>query len=144
MESNLKNNPFYAAALEFARTHDLKSMTPGKHIIDGDNLYVNIIDAPMKTMAKARFEVHDRYIDLQMPLGVPESFGVKPRTACTKPDGVINTEKDILFYDDPVTEADIVTVPVGEMITFEPDTAHAPNIGPEGNALKAVFKIKVV
>ena len=144
MSEKLNRNPFYAAALEFARTHDLKAMTPGRHDIDGDNLYVNIIDAPMRSVEEARYEVHDRYIDLQFPLGAPESFGVKPRGVLKRPSGEMDAEKDILFYDDEVVAAEVVTVPVGECIVFEPETAHAPNIGPEGSALKAVFKIKVV
>lgn len=81
---NLKNNIFYRKALEFIATTDLDSLEPGKHTIDGENLYVNIVDSQLKTPEQARLEVHDRYIDIQVPLSGPESFGVKPRFSATK------------------------------------------------------------
>ena len=84
--------------------------------------------------------MHDKYIDIQIPLSKDESFGVKPRSECREPEGEFNTEKDILFYKDKDWKT--VSVKAGEMIVFEPDTAHAPLIG-EGTIHKAIFKVKV-
>jgi len=140
----LENNPYYIAAVEYAKTHDLKTLSVGKHEIDGKNLWLTIFDAVQKPLSQARYEVHDAYIDLQIPISKAESFGVKPRAACTKPDGQMNIEKDILFFDDEVLASELVTVQPGEMIAFGPDTAHAPNLGEGGNEIKAVFKIKVI
>ena len=141
MEEKLMNNPYYAKAIEYIQTHDLNALEPGKHIIDGDNLFVNIVDSNMKTVRQARLEVHDKYIDIQVPLSKEETFGVKPRSECRLPDGEMNTEKDILFYKDPVEETK--TIAPGEAVTFAPDTAHAPLIG-EGKIHKAIFKVKVI
>jgi len=140
----IENNPYYLAALEYVKTHDLKSLSVGRHEIDGDKLWLNIFDAVQKPLSQARFEVHDAYIDLQIPLSKAESFGVKPRAACTKPSGEMDPVNDIMFFDDEVKASDLVTVQPGEMIVFEPDTAHAPNLGDGGNEIKAVFKIKVI
>lgn len=137
---NLDDNKYYLAALEYIEKTDLSELETGKHIIDGDNLFVNIVDSQMKTPEQARLEVHDKYIDIQIPLSKEESFGVKPRKDCTEPDGEFNPEKDILFYKDK--DWTTVTVKVGEAITFEPDTAHAPLIG-EGTIHKAIFKVRV-
>lgn len=134
-------NPYYAKAIEFLRTHDLAALEPGKHVIDGDNLWVNIVDSKLKTPTEARLEVHDKYIDIQVPLSGPESFGVKARCECTRPVGEMNPDKDILFYADPVEC--IVSVRPGEDITFAPETAHAPLIG-EGMIHKAIFKVKAI
>lgn len=141
MEDRLMKNPYYAKAMEFIRTTDLNSLENGKHVIDGENLFVNIVDSNMKTPQQARLEVHDRYIDIQVPLSKPETYGSKPRKDCMEPDGVMNEEKDILFYKDPVEET--MTAAPGEAVTFAPDTAHAPLIG-EGTIHKAIFKVKVV
>lgn len=141
MEDRLMKNPYYAKAMEFIRTTDLNSLEIGKHVIDGENLFVNIVDSNMKTPQQARLEVHDRYIDIQVPLSKPETYGIKPRKDCMEPDGVMNEEKDILFYKDPVEET--MTAAPGEAVTFAPDTAHAPLIG-EGTIHKAIFKVKVV
>ena len=71
MEDKLMQNPNYVKALEFIRNTDLNSLENGKHIIDGDNLFVNIVDSDMKTPQQARLEVHDKYIDIQIPLSKP-------------------------------------------------------------------------
>lgn len=136
----LENNPNYARALEYIRNTNLNSLESGKHLIDGDNLFVNIVDSKMKTPEEARLEVHDKYIDIQVPLSKSESFGVKPRSACREADGEFNAEKDILFFKDKDWET--VTVEAGKPVTFDTDTAHAPLIG-EGMIHKAIFKVKV-
>lgn len=136
----LENNRYYQAALEYIKNTDLNALENGKHVIDGDNLWVNIVDSNMRTPDAARLEVHNQYIDIQIPLSKAESFGVKPRSACQTPDGEYNPEKDILFFQDKDWET--VTVQQGEMITFEPEQGHAPLLG-EGTIHKAIFKVKV-
>ena len=137
----LENNPYYAKAQEIIRTTDLNAMEDGKHVIDGDNLWINISESPMKTREQALLEVHNRYIDIQIPLSKAESFGVKPRSECKDPVDAFNEVKDIQKFHDSYEQ--VVTVQAGDQITFEPDTAHAPLIG-EGVIRKALFKIKVV
>ena len=137
---DLDNNKYYQQALQYIADTDLSELENGKHLLDGDNLFVNFVDSQMKTPEQARLEVHDKYIDIQVPLSKDESFGVKPRKECVEPDGEFNTEKDILFYKDK--DWTTVTVKVGEAITFDPDTAHAPLIG-EGTIHKVIFKVKV-
>ncbi len=137
---NCEKNPNYIKALEYIKNTDLNALEAGKHFIDGDNLFVNINDSALKTPEQARLEVHDKYIDIQIPLSKDECFGVKPRSECREPEGEFNAEKDILFYKDKDWKT--VSVKAGEMIVFEPDTAHAPLIG-EGTIHKAIFKVKV-
>lgn len=133
-------NPYVLKALEFMKTNDLSQMAVGTHVIDGKNLWVNIVDADLKTPSDARLEAHESYIDVQVPLSGPEIFGIKPVADCLKPVGCMDREKDILFYDDPVEET--ITLQPGEMVVFGPDTAHAPLIG-EGRIHKAIFKARV-
>ena len=135
------SNPYYAKAIEYINTHDLNTLENGRHVLDGDNLFVNIVDGKMRSAEDARLEVHDVYIDVQVPLSKGETFGVKPRVACEKPVGEMNTTDDIKFYDDPIEET--IEVAAGEVVTFAPDMAHAPLIG-EGTIHKAIFKVKVV
>lgn len=141
MEEKLMQNPYYAKAIEFIRTTDLNTLENGKHFIDGENLFVNIVDSTMKTPQQARLEVHDKYIDIQIPLSQGEVFGVKPRSECKDPVGQMDPVKDILFYSDPVEQT--IEAGIGEVITFAPEMAHAPLIG-EGNIHKAIFKVRVV
>ena len=141
MDEKLMQNPYYAKAIEFIRTTDLNTLENGKHFIDGENLFVNIVDSTMKTPQQARLEVHDKYIDIQIPLSQGEVFGVKPRSECKDPVGEMDPVKDILFYSDPVEQT--IEAGIGEVITFAPEMAHAPLIG-EGTIHKAIFKVRVV
>lgn len=152
-KEKLLANPFYVKALEFIKNNDLNKLENGKHVIDGDNLWVNIVDSVLKTVAEAKLEVHDKYIDVQVPLSAPESFGVTPREKCKQPVGEMDPVKDILFFADKVKN--IETVEAGHSITFAPDEAHAPLIETDGIAYpinnegkklihKAIFKVKVI
>ena len=140
METSIERNPYYIEAMDFIRTHDLSILAAGRYAIDGDNLYLNIVDAQMRPSVEARLEVHDRYIDVQVPLSCQETFGIKSRAECTEPDGSMDTEKDIMFFNDVIDT--FVNVRPGEVMVFPPDTAHAPLIG-EGHIRKAIFKVRV-
>lgn len=140
-EKNLDSNPYYLAALRFIAENDLNSLANGKHVIDGDNVYLKIVDSELRPAEKARLEVHDEYIDIQVPLSGAETYGIKPRKDCTLPVGEMDREKDIMFFSDKICET--VTVEAGNTVTFAPDTAHAPLIG-EGVIHKAIFKVKAV
>ncbi len=141
MDEKLKNNPYYQKALEYIKNTDLNALEPGKHEIDGDNVWVNIVDSELRTTEKAKFEVHDLYIDIQIPLSGAEGYGIKPRCECTEPIGEMNVEKDILKYNDRIIQ--IVCAAPGEAMTFQPHEAHAPLVG-TGTIHKAIFKVKVV
>ena len=79
METSIERNPYYIEAMDFIRTHDLSLLAAGRYAIDGDNLYLNIVDAQMRPSVEARLEVHDRYIDVQVPLSCQETFGIKSK-----------------------------------------------------------------
>ncbi|MGI5847268.1 MAG: YhcH/YjgK/YiaL family protein [Candidatus Cryptobacteroides sp.] len=137
----LEKNPWYRQALDYIQSHDLSDMEPGHYEIDGNNLFVNIVDSQMKTKAEARLEVHDRYIDIQIPLSKPETYGIKARKDCTRYSEDRLEKDDIAFFPDPVEQT--FSAEPGEIVTFSPDTAHAPLIG-EGVIRKAIFKVAVV
>ena len=141
MDEKLMTNPNYAKAIEYIKTHDLNSLANGRHMIDGENLFVNIVDAGLRSVDQAKLEAHDVYIDVQVPLSKGETYGVKPRSECTMPVGEMNLADDIIFFDDPIEET--VSAEAGEIVTFAHDMAHAPLIG-EGTIHKAIFKVKVV
>ena len=90
--------------------------------------------------ADAALEVHDRYIDIQIVLSGREGFGWKDRSRCAAPRGAMNTEKDVMFYDDEPST--YFTLGEGEIGIFFPQDAHAPLVG-DGRVKKAVVKVKV-
>lgn len=137
---NLLKNKYYLEALEFIAAGKLEGLEPGKHVIDGENLYVNVVEIELKKLEDARLEVHDKYIDIQIPLSGAESYGVMPRSACGKVSIPYNPDKDVMFFEGVATE--LVSAQPGGILVFTPDIAHAPGVG-EGKLRKAIFKVKV-
>lgn len=135
----LSNNPFYQKALKFIEDNDIQALPCGKHVIDEGNLWVNIVETNLRPVEQAKLEVHDEFIDIQIPFNCSESYGVKERSACNLPIGEMDTVGDIMFFDDKIET--VITKGPGEMTVFEPDTAHAPLIG-EGVIRKAIFKVR--
>lgn len=135
------HNCYYRQAIEYIVNHDLNALPTGKHVIDGDNLWVNIVDADLRSPSEAKLEAHDKYIDIQVPLSGSEQFGTKSREDCMLPAGPFDEANDIVFFNDPID--DIVTVLAGEMIVFMPSEAHAPLIG-KGKIHKAIFKVRTM
>ena len=68
-------NPYFKMVFDYIKTHDLSSMPAGRIDIDGDNAYLKIEDAKGRRVEEAVYERHDKYIDIQMPLSMPESYG---------------------------------------------------------------------
>lgn len=137
---NISSNPYYQCALEYIQQNDLNTLPSGRHIIDGDNLWVNIVDSELRSQSEAKFEAHNQYFDIQIPLSAPESYGVKSRSECQQPIGEFNEADDYILFEDEITT--IETRQPGEMIVFTPDDAHAPLIG-EGPIHKAIFKVRM-
>lgn len=133
------DNKYYQEALSFIENTDLTSLPNGKHVIDEGNVWVNIVETKLRPACDALLEVHDKFIDIHIPISAAESYGTKARNKCNQPKGEMNTDNDILFYDDAIEE--IITKQPGEMTVFAPDMAHAPLIG-DGPVRKAIFKVR--
>jgi biofilm protein TabA len=129
-------------AFAYLKNTDLKSLTNGRHVIDGDNVYAIVTEAPLKDYDKTVFESHRKYIDLQYVITGEENMSKAPVTSVTvsKP---YDEAADIAYY---TGEGKIYTVPAESFILFFPTEAHRPNITPGGNKVvkKIVIKIKTV
>lgn len=143
---NIKNIKNYSSlhhrfelAMEFL-LNKASFMDVGVYKLDGDNVYVTIVEVDLKDEKDAKLEVHDRYIDVQTVLIGFETYGYAQRDACVKPVGEIDTTKDILFFDD--AKQTTFTVNQGQFLIFYPWDAHAPLIG-KGKVVKAIAKVKI-
>ena len=131
-------NPRFAREFEYLKTTDLAALEPGKHPIDGDEIYANVQERDLKKPEDAKLEVHNKYIDIQVVIRGTETFGWNERQACTKPEGEFDAEKDIMFYlDDKQTYC---TLHEGQFTILFPEDAHAPMIG-EGDIKKIIVKV---
>ena len=132
-------NPLFKRAFDFVREADLSAMEPGPHVVEEDALVVMVNEPEMKKPEKARMEVHDRFIDIHVPLSREERFTWKDRAALEKPSEPFHAEKDAQHYDD-VADVSFLVKP-GQFAVFFPEDAHAGCIG-EGVIRKLVIKVR--
>ena len=131
-------HPAFARAFAFLSNTDLSALAPGRHDLDGDDLFVLIDHKDGRGEEGARLEVHRRYIDIQYTLDGQELIGWVPLARCVSPDGEFDLVKDVGFFaDSPSTW---VAVPPGSFAIFFPHDAHAP-LGGRGTLKKAIVKI---
>src|SRR5215212_594479 len=95
-------HPLFAKAFEYIKSQDLANIQDGKFEIDSDNLRAIVSNKKGMTAAEsiAKFECHDKHIDIQLCIKGKEKLGWKPRTDCKEQKGEYNAEKDVLFYSD--------------------------------------------
>jgi YhcH/YjgK/YiaL family protein len=135
-------HPLFEKAFQYISSQDLPNLPDGKSEIDGDNLkaIVSNKNGMSKEESIAKFECHDKFIDIQLCIKGRETMGWKPRQNCTRQKGDYNTEKDVLFYGDaPDTYFQLND---GQFAIFFPGDVHAPMIG-EGPIKKLVIKVKL-
>jgi YhcH/YjgK/YiaL family protein len=133
-------NPLFKKAFDYLKSLDFTKIDVGKTQIEGNDLYVSVSNSTLKTKENAKLEVHDNYIDIQIPVSKAEGFGWIGRKKLKKETAPYNPEKDIRFFDDqPQT---YFSIEPGNFAVFFPEDGHAPCIG-DGSILKIVVKVKV-
>ena len=125
-------------ALNFIQNNDLLKLSPGKHEIDGANLYAIVISEHGHKKDEVKLEIHKRYLDIQIVLNGNELMGWKPTVMCKSPVSEYNSEKDIQFFYDPI---DVwLSVSAGWFAIFLPQDAHAPMVSPS-TVHKVIVKV---
>ncbi len=133
-------HPLFKKAFDFLTTADLESLPFGKIELEGSNLVVIVADLIGKTKEEARVETHNRFIDIQVPIGASETMGWIARAKLKQPTSEYNEEKDIAFFADKASN--FITVKPYEFIVFFPEDGHQPGIA-VGNHKKIIVKISV-
>ncbi len=134
-------NPRLKRAFEYIASTNLEALEAGRHDIEGDDIFVNVMEVGLKKPADAKLEVHNVYLDIQVLVcGDEERFGWSERAAVSKPLGDFDAQKDIQFFDDaPQT---YYAMRRGQFTILLPDDAHAPMVG-EGPIKKIIVKVRM-
>ncbi len=134
------NKQYWDKAIAFLNDPKLDTLKPGKYVIDGDNVYATITNAPSKTFDQSAWESHRNYIDLQYVIRGKEKIGVAPVSSATiiKP---YDASRDAANYN---TYGRFYIAAPGEFLLFFPGDAHRPNIKVESydTVKKLVIKIR--
>lgn len=132
-------NPLFNELFVFLKNNDLSKLDPGKIVVKGDELYINLVDIDTKTKDEQVLESHKDYIDVHFPLSQKEIIGWKDINDCKDEIQSYSKEGDYALHKDiPSTYVDVNP---GECLIVFPDDAHAPAIG-KGKLLKAIAKVK--
>lgn len=133
--------PRMQRAFELLADVDLEALAEGKHTLDGDEIFVNIMERDLKRPEDAKLEVHNRYADIQILLvGNEELFGWTDRAELTDPVGEFDEAKDVLFHND--AHQFTYSIRKGQFTILMPEDGHAPMIG-EGRVKKAIVKVLI-
>ena len=132
-------HPGFKKAAEFLTKADLHQLLTGRQEIDGDRLYVNVMEIDGHSREDAQLEYHRKYIDIQIVLSGDETIGW---TALQDlPKGTpFDSEKDYALVKAPVSAW--FPVKPGFFAVFFPQDAHAPCCG-AGKIRKAVVKVLI-
>ena len=141
--SYFKNKERWDKAFNFLKSNDLSGLDLKRYDIDGDNLYALVSEYLTKNEEDARYEAHQKYIDIQYVVSGKELIGVAP----------MSQKKDILEPYDGTKDVEFLTVHQGEnrlavpdrFFIFFPEDAHRPGLkdGENSPVRKIVIKVKV-
>jgi YhcH/YjgK/YiaL family protein len=132
-------HPNLDKAIDWLNSHTLDALENGKTIIDGENVFVNVMDADLRDADGAAFEYHRRYADLQIDLTGGEGWGYEtaPGTEVEpyQPDIGKKDSEDAVFG----------ALGEGRFVLFFPGELHRPGVEMPGcdRVRKAVVKIKM-
>ncbi len=133
-------HPLFKAAFDFIKANDLTKKDLGRIELQGEDLFINNIEAKLVSKEKQALEIHREYIDIHIPLDKPEIIGWKSLQNLKKPREEFNVKDDFAFYDEVATN--YIQILPGEFLIAFPEDAHAPIIG-EGSLRKLIVKIKL-
>jgi len=135
-------HPHFEKAFQYIQSTNVETLEDGKYDIDGDNLRAIVSNKKGMTSTEsvAKFECHNKHIDIQLCIRGIEQFGWKPRGACVQQRGEYNPEKDVVFYNDAPDM--YFELKDGQFAIFYPEDVHAPMIGPD-LIKKMVIKVRL-
>ena len=126
-------------AIEFLAAHPLDTLPLGRTEVDGDEVFINVMDADLKPHTGSHTEYHRLYADLQIDLTGGEGWGYTNLPGAE----IGEFTGDCGFQD----SASVVTGALGEgrFVLFFPEELHKPGLVQHGcvSVRKAVVKIRM-
>lgn len=134
-------HPLFEKAFAYIASVDLLNVEDGKYeISEGLKAIYSNKPGVEAAASVAKFECHDKHIDIQLCIKGNETIGWKPRRQCVTKNGEYNTEKDVQLYaEQPDMYFQLTN---NQFAIFFPEDVHAPMIG-EGPIKKLVIKVKI-
>ena len=125
---------------DYARTHDLASFERGSHEIDGEGLFVNIVEYTTTVPEERFWEAHKKYLDVHLMLSGTEQIDLNFIQNMEKKEFV--EKNDFLPLEGEKNS--FVQLKKGDFLVCYPSDGHRTAVavkGPE-RIKKAIFKVK--
>jgi len=134
-------HPSFAKAFDYINQNNVATLADGIYETpEGLKVIVNTGMGKTAQASLAKFECHDKNIDIQLCVKGLETMAWKPREKCLTPNGEYNPDKDVRFFSDAPDMSFQLTD--GQFAVFFPEDVHAPMIG-DGEIKKVVIKVKI-
>ncbi|MBP2002168.1 YhcH/YjgK/YiaL family protein [Paenibacillus shirakamiensis] len=114
----------------------------GRTDIQGDDIYVSIMEIDAKSLDEQVAEKHESYIDVHYLIEGEEILGWAPLVADMEPLQPYDAEGEYALYT-PAKNEVLLTLHPGMFAVFFPHDLHRPSMGESGKIKKAVIKIHV-
>lgn len=132
-------SPLMDKVLDFFQKTDLSTLEPGRIVLQGDDLFVNVNRQGALTRQEVPIEAHKEYIDIQVPISSDEEMGFISASFMPAPSVPYSAEKDVAFFPDQCDT--YLNVRKGMFTVFFPGEGHAPAITKDG-IIKLIVKIR--
>lgn len=115
---------------------------PGKNIIDED-IFFNYDIGNTREEKDSFYEIHKKYIDIQIPINSDENYGFSFSIDKMKIREVYNVEKDYAFYNGKAENK--VRLTTKDFIIFFQEEPHMPllMVDNKKEIQKVIYKIKI-
>ncbi|MBE5867882.1 MAG: DUF386 domain-containing protein [Lachnospiraceae bacterium] len=141
LQSLISSDPLMQKCLSYAAAHNLADLSLGKHEIDGNNAYVNIIEFTTAPLDGRNWESHRKYLDIHLILQGAEQIDLNSIQNMDL--GEFIEEKDFLPMNGEKQNS--VILREGDFLICYPNDAHRTGIMIEQPQFvkKAVFKVLI-
>ena len=142
---NLEEYPFLEEQIKecfaYAREHELVSYKKGSHEIDGDRLFVNVVEYTTTTAEERFWEAHRQYLDLHLMLRGTEQIDLN---FIQNMDVKEFVEKDDFLPMDGEKNSSVI-LRDGDFLICYPSDGHRTAVAVDGpeTIKKAIFKIRI-
>lgn len=132
------NPAAWQAVARFLLDTDLNALPLGRNEI-GEGAFANVQEYETKT--ESMYELHRRYIDVQLLTRGEELVYMAPATEAHEPQGTFDTDADFILYASASSEQSVTVSPQSYLILY-PSDAHKPCMAIGGKS-RPVRKIVV-
>ena len=142
---DLNEYDFLEAAVQecfdYAKSHDLETFEKGSHPIDGDRLFVNIVEYTTTAPENRFWEAHRQYLDVHLILRGTEQIDVNQIRNMELKEYV---EADDFLPMDGEKRASVV-LKKGDFLICYPSDGHRTAVAADGpeDIKKAIFKVRI-